>query len=62
VAYLVMIQKEKHASAARQFRVSNQVVSRLICGLRKNTSLLSELISKRAELQASRESIRRHLE
>lgn len=44
------------------FRVSAPVISYLMSGIRKNPSLLSELMSKKHEEEATRAAIRAYIE
>ena len=45
--WMVLMKKETQAMTARHFRVSVQVITRLMCKLRDNPNLLAELLSQR---------------
>ena len=60
--YMVFIDKENQATVARHFRVTAPAISRLVVMALKNPRLLSEMMSKRAELQQQKAAIRTWIE
>ena len=61
-AWMVFVQMEKQADVARHFRVSAWVISKLMSGIRKKPALLSELLSRKQDAEATRAAIQAHVE
>ena len=61
-AHMVFIEKETQAMAARQFRVSERAISRLVCKLRKSPNLLSEILARKDEHQAIRRELYNYIQ
>ena len=57
ILYRVFIKKEYQADLAKEYRVTIAAISKLVCRIRKNPSVLSELLSKREEKKAERAMI-----
>ena len=60
--HMVLVNKESQATVARHFRVTAPTISRLVRTALKNPRVLSELVSKRTEVQQQKAEIRGWLE